>query len=380
VYERRDGLWVAEITRAGVVTRRSAATSELAEARLRVALGTAAPMRVSDPSVGDYLGEWVESSTKFGSRTRYGYRQLIEQHLVPSLGTIRVRELRAPSVRQMIAEMRAAGLKPGTQRNARNCLSSAMTDAIADGLIEYNPAQVQVSKPVNSAARVSIGLREAATLLEVIRDHPMRDLWALMLYTGGRLGETLGLDWSAVRLDDRKLAIRRQDTRVQDPDDPRRLIRGFADPKTSSGIREIPLAEEAVRMLMLRHRQMGYPRTGLIFPSARDPLKPINPSDAHHRFQDALKAGGHPLIRQHDLRHWCASLLIGKGMPITTVSQILGHRNSAITMSTYAHVITEAASHQVEILRFFPESPLVPEATGIMRPGARTPHEVGPNP
>ena len=384
MYERRDGLWVAEITRGGVVTRRTATTSDLAEARLRVAMGAAAPMRVSDPTVADYLRGWVEECPRIGDKTRHGYRQLIENHLIPSLGTIRVRELRAPDVKQMLSEMRVAGSSPGTQRNTRNVLSGAMSDALEDGLIDFNPARVKVAKGVNSASQVSIGLAEAARLLEAIAHHPMADLWGLMLYTGGRLGETLGLDWADVRLLDRRLMIRRADSRVVDPEDPMRTVRGFTRPKTAAGMREVPLAEEAAMMLTDRWHRRGEPRTGLVFPSARDPLKPINPSDTHHRFVECLRSTGHPIIRQHDLRHWCATLLIGKGMPITTVSQILGHRNAAITMSIYAHVITDAAAKQVEVLRFFEGSSAAAELaearmrSGLVMTSFRTPHKVGP--
>ena len=384
MYERRDGLWVAEITRGGVVTRRTATTSDLAEARLRVAMGAAAPMRVSDPTVADYLRGWVEECPRIGDKTRHGYRQLIENHLIPSLGTIRVRELRAPDVKRMLSEMRTAGSSPGTQRNTRNVLSGAMSDALEDGLIDFNPARVKVAKGVNAATQVSIGLAEAAKLLKAIAYHPMADLWGLMLYTGGRLGETLGLDWADVRLVDRKLMIRRSDSRVVDPDDPMRTVRGFTRPKTVAGMREVPLADEAVILLTNRWHRMGEPRTGLVFPSARDPLKPINPSDTHHRFVECLRNHGHPAIRQHDLRHWCATLLIGKGMPITTVSQILGHRNAAITMSIYAHVITDAAAKQVEVLRFFDGSSAMAERKKAQRQRleerqlALTPHEVGP--
>ena len=162
----------------------------------------------------------------------------------------------------MLAEMRAAGKAPGTQRNARNCLSGAMSDALEDGLIEFNPARVKVSKPVNAAAAVSIGLYEASSLLDALKMAPdarMYDLWALMLYTGGRLGELLGLDWADVRLGERKLIVRRQDSKVADPEDPSRLIRGFTRPKTASGMREVPLADGAVRLLTDRRSRMGEP-------------------------------------------------------------------------------------------------------------------------
>jgi hypothetical protein len=52
----------------------------------------------------------------------------------------------------------------------------------------------------------------------------------------------------------------------------------------------------------------------------------------------AKRAGiGH--LRFHDLRHSAASLLIELGVPVTTVSEIVSHANSAITLSIYAHSV-----------------------------------------
>ena len=54
--------------------------------------------------------------------------------------------------------------------------------------------------------------------------------------------------------------------------------------------------------------------------------------------RECLRLGLHP-VTPHGLRHLHASLLLAQGLPIPAVSQRLGHANSAITMSTYAHYL-----------------------------------------
>ena len=55
-----------------------------------------------------------------------------------------------------------------------------------------------------------------------------------------------------------------------------------------------------------------------------------------------LKAAGLPQeTRFHDLRHTAASLLLGEGVPVPVVSQLLGHADSSITLKVYAHMLPD---------------------------------------
>jgi integrase len=355
IYQRRaDGLWVAEVTINGTRVRATGRTSKLAEARRdRRVKGISVPGLGPDPTVTAWLRHWVANADGLRDRTRNGYRVIIERHLIPALGHMRLRELTPLDTKTMLDELAATGMSPGTRRNVRNCLSGALQAAFEINLIPTNAARVKVSKPVSRAAQIRVSIKEAQRLLDVILGHQYRDLWALTLYTGGRVGEMVALDWADVRLADRVIYCRQAWTRVDDGDGG--TTNGWGLPK--SGPRDIPLASEAVDLLWSRYHRMGDPKSGLVFPSQRDPNKPVSPSHTLAALKKVMIEAEMTPVRQHDLRHWCASILLGRGVPVETVSKILGHRNAAITRAIYAHVISELEHEHVEKLEFFPNRP-----------------------
>ncbi|MEX2137216.1 MAG: site-specific integrase [Chloroflexota bacterium] len=69
----------------------------------------------------------------------------------------------------------------------------------------------------------------------------------------------------------------------------------------------------------------------------------LDASTVTHQFQALLAEAGLPRIRFHDLRHSCATLLLNDGVPLHTVSRLLGHSQIAITADTYGHLVPDAA-------------------------------------
>jgi integrase len=83
---------------------------------------------------------------------------------------------------------------------------------------------------------------------------------------------------------------------------------------------------------------------GLIFASeASEPLDRRNVTT--YRFKPLLKRAGLPQIRFHDLRHTCATLLLGRNVNPKIVSEMLGHATIAITLDTYSHVLPNMQDH-----------------------------------
>jgi integrase len=77
---------------------------------------------------------------------------------------------------------------------------------------------------------------------------------------------------------------------------------------------------------------------GLVFASESGTL--INPTNLRQRsFASLLKRAGLSKIRFHDLRHTCATLLLGRGVHVKFVQELLGHANITITLDTYSHVL-----------------------------------------
>ena len=68
------------------------------------------------------------------------------------------------------------------------------------------------------------------------------------------------------------------------------------------------------------------------------------------RFKPLLKRAGLPEIRFHDLRHTCATLLLGRNVNPKIVSEMLGHATIAITLDTYSHVLPNMQEHAAAAL------------------------------
>ncbi|HLZ59970.1 MAG TPA: site-specific integrase [Ktedonosporobacter sp.] len=119
-------------------------------------------------------------------------------------------------------------------------------------------------------------------------------------------------------------------------------------PKTTAGIRRIPLPDRALEILKAhRARQAeqrlqagaNWKQLDLVFCSRTGFY--FNQSNLHNVFRKVLEAAVLPLIRFHDLRHSAATILLSLGVNIKVIQARLGHANITITLGLYAH-ITEA--------------------------------------
>jgi integrase len=112
-------------------------------------------------------------------------------------------------------------------------------------------------------------------------------------------------------------------------------------PKTASGRRTVKLSELALDALS--DHLKAYAGDVWLFQS------PVNRDTSIHRatlhityWKPLLEAAGLPQgTRFHDLRHGGASMLLGEGVPVPVVSQLLGHADSSITLKVYAHMLPD---------------------------------------
>jgi integrase len=194
---------------------------------------------------------------------------------------------------------------------------------------------------------------QAATFLRAVEGNKWEAFFTLMVLTGLRPGEALGLKWSD--LDWTAPCVRVQ----------RALVKGgkLDWPKTKRA-RVVHLLDVAVAALQ-RHRKaqvtyrlkLGsmYQDQDLIFPGEfGEPLRcPQNIVIDHYK--PILKKAKLPNLRLYDLRHSAATLLFAAGAPIKVVSEVLGHASVNLTQNTYIHVIPgmhqQAVRNMGEMLR-----------------------------
>jgi len=158
---------------------------------------------------------------------------------------------------------------------------------------------------------------------------------------GLRQGELLGLRWEDVDLEAGTRQVRRALSEA-------RSGRIFEAPKSGKGrqIRLTCMATEALRahhkaQLEERRKLAGlWQDQGLVFPSQVG--TPISGRHLQRHFKSLLeRAGLSKSFRFHDLRHTCATLLLGQGISPKFVQELLGHADISLTLNVYSHVLPD---------------------------------------
>jgi len=219
-------------------------------------------------------------------------------------------------------------------------LHRALEDAVADGLLRYNPA-ARAHRGTAPAALIQVwSSTELRAFLDSVEDEPWFALWRLAATTGMRRGELRGLCWRDVDLDRERLNIRRQ---LQGSG---RTL-SFAPPKTEAGRRCIALDRitvEALRQHKSRHSVTW--STGQAQPLEDGELvfcradgSGRHPDVVSHEFASLVRLANLPKIRFHDLRHTHATLALQAGVHPKVVQERLGHASVEVTLDTYSHVL-----------------------------------------
>ena len=218
-------------------------------------------------------------------------------------------------------------------------LKAACAWAVQAEMIGRNPiASVRRPRAEGQAIRVWTS-GEARAFLDATSGDRLAFAWALLLTRGLRRGELCGLRWSAIDLDAGTLRV--ESTLI--------TVEGQAvasRPKTTAGLRSIPLDAQLVALLRAHRKRQraeqlaagpAYEASGYLL--ADDLGHPYHPDTISGWFEAKVAETGLPRIRLHDCRHTAASLMLASGVAVKVVSEILGHASPTITLSVYAHVM-----------------------------------------
>lgn len=302
-----------------------------------------------------WLREHVALSCK--PRTLELYRSVFIHHIFPAVGALPLRDLSREKLRELLAAKAASGLSRSTLQNILIPLRAMLNSAVDDGKLPGNPA-VRLGRfsrglTEREARRVTaLTAEELARLLTLAsRDYPENaDLLHVLAWTGLRLGEACGLQWSDIDLAGHFVEVNRavayRAHRVQ-----------IGAPKSGQA-RRVDLPSALVARLRARQSLceaeaivQGRELSSWVFPAPSDGSKPINA--AHLRFKvwyRLLRVAGLRGVRLHDLRHTFASLLLQAGEPIAYVKEQLGHSSIQVTVDRYGHFIPGANRQAVERL------------------------------
>lgn len=298
--------------------------------------------------LGEYLSDWLNNTAAANvAPTTYArYEAAVRLYLLPLLSEVPLVEATPADIRRFKQAMVTRGYAPATISHAQGVLSTALNQAVADGIIQKNPSSmVKKAKARGTKMRV-LSASQAAALVDTVRGTRHEALYLLALKVGPRQGELAALRWS-------HLDSARGTLLIEDSVDTHGTGNIWGSTKTGEG-RTVRLPKR-VRAALERHRVMqleerlrvrNWEDMDLIFPNHFGRVS--RRTSLMRDFHKHLEQAGLPRIRFHDLRHTAATLMLGAGVPLPTVSQILGHKNPTQTLNTYSHVLSD---HQEEAAR-----------------------------
>jgi integrase len=280
--------------------------------------------------------EWLDSIRhQVSSGTLRAYQNRVHAHIIPDLGSRRLTSLTVADVDGWQQGLERKGLAVTTRREIRTCLVTLIKWAVKHDYVMRNVAALSPGpkgrpKPVDSLTR-----EQAKAVLEALEGWRYEAAAVLMMTAGLRVGETLGLRW--IDLTDSAVTI--AGTLATRPS-----LHYQSEPKTAESRRTVGLSRLAIAALEAHsqrqereRQQMGLGPAQYVFLTASQGL--VDPSTLAQELRTRTVSVAH--VHPHKLRHTAVSLMLDAGVPLETVSKVVGHRSIRTTADLYQSLLDE---------------------------------------
>lgn len=305
-------------------------------------------LKADSPLFADFLRDWLKITAPTIERTTYqSYEIMINARLdifFRMLG-VTLAEVEPSHIRALHDSIFKDGCNANTVIHYHAVVRKALQYAVKNEMIPKNPADMVDRPKVNKYTSDYYNEDEMAALFEETKQDSIAVVIQLAAYYGLRRSEVLGIRWSAIDFQRGTISINHKVTEGK--------IRGkmvlYAEDKlkTKSSFRTLPLIPE-VRTLLQEakdrqeyHRKLfkkSYDNTYYDYVCVDEIGKLFRPNYITDHFGLLLKRHDFRVIRFHDLRHSCASLLLAQGIPMKSIQEWLGHSTFATTADTYSHL------------------------------------------
>ncbi|MDY3984744.1 tyrosine-type recombinase/integrase [Dysosmobacter sp.] len=353
IRQRTDGTWEARITigtnpGTGKPDRKSVYGKTQAEVRKKMtaiqrAVDNGTYQAPDKTTVSESLDEWMKTfcAVKVKPLTYSSYEVAIKNHIKPSIGALKMQAVKGVHVQKLYNGMTAAGSSAKTVKNVAAILHKAFSVAQKQGMIQVNPCDAAELPKATQKEIKPLTDAEIPLFLKAIDGHPMENAYALCLFAGLREGECLGLSWSQVDFEARRITISQQLQHEK-----KKGAAYYIAPGTKSGKpRQIEPPEIAFQYLRAERKRQAENRLAagelwsnpdnLVFTDEMGGHLAI--STFYKTFKRIAASIGRPDARPHDLRHTAATVAIASGADIKSVQDLLGHATASFTLNVYAH-------------------------------------------
>lgn len=290
--------------------------------------------------------------TTFSENARSSYRLFLDKHIFPVIGESLLIDVSPAMITKLLIDFQKAGYAHASAVKLYNILNGIFEMAFLDDSIPMNP-MMKVKRPaprkdenIQDESEKAFTVQELNKVLDCVKQEPLK--WQvyinLAVDSACRRGELCGLWWSDIDWDAGTVTIRRNLQYT-----PAKGIYTAA-PKNGK-LRVVDVGAETLNHLrQLRTAQAQSCISQWVFTQdgSTEPMHPQSPTRYFKKFGDRYGvADFHP----HKLRHSSASIAITNGADVVSVSERLGHSDTAVTLRMYAHANEESIRRAGQTVR-----------------------------
>lgn len=323
----------------------------------------------SSYSVNQWFQYWYDNLiVDLSPNTRRNYKERYEKNIKPYIGSMCMSDVKPMNCKLVLNRM-LDDYAGSTIKQTYIAMGTMFRSAVMNDVISKHPMDgVRYTKPVKPASEHRVlTVEEEQKFLEVAEHSHNYYQYAILLETGLRTGEMIGLTWDMIDWDNRTLTVnktlefrhRQKEWRA-------------GPPKTQTSYRTIPLTNRAyqlfVELKQMRKKQKlseelqqvltytdrltgqtaSMKLSDLVFINFRTGMPAKNSSYDTHLYKLCEKAEIPP-FSMHTLRHTYATRAIESGVQPKVLQHLLGHASIQTTMNTYVHVTDDSMTRAIRL-------------------------------
>lgn len=377
IRKRSDGRWEARFTTGfnpatGKQMQKSIYGKTQKEVREKLTevtmeVDTGVYIEPSKMTLEQWMGIWLDEYMfdKKWSTVKH-YKAQVKTNILPALGRYPLSQLDPHLIQTFYNSLlrgkgRAKPLNPKTIRNIHGILSKCLSTAVKLEYMRRNPAESVTLPRVERREIKPLTDEQVSKMVAQAGNDGFGTLFKVVVFTGLRLGEALGLTWDCIDFQKNRLTINKQLQK-------RPLADGgftFA-PLKNDKVRVIAPAPFVLNLLKQWNQKQAEDRlaAGRLWQGWKSDKERQNaivftnelgghlhPQTVLVHFKKLAASVGAPLARVHDLRHTYAVLSLQNGDDVKTVQENLGHATAAFTLDVYGHVsehMKEASAQRMQ--------------------------------
>ncbi len=270
-----------------------------------------------------------------------------KNHIIPFFGNYLVKNITSRVYLQFMNKLDESSYSYSFKKSIHTCMVSILNYAVKFYDAPYNIASKVggFNKGKSKPKKINFWTyEEFKKFISVIDDELYNSFFNTLYFTGMRIGEITALTWNDFKGD--FLDVNKTISKEKD-ENGNYIINA---PKTEKSIRKIKLDKELIKSIKKIHnkqkKMINYNNNWFIFGGE----KPLSQTTLTRKKDNYCKIANVKKIKLHEFRHSHATLLLSQGVPVTVISQRLGHSDITMTLNTYSHLIDADIDKAINII------------------------------